>query len=107
MALIDQSAPLHCFLLDPLSFPDDWSGPAEVCVGGRDVADALVTAMIVVAVDEVSDRGFEGTRQIEFASRMRFFVNPGAKWAVMDWQGAIHTATASNNGEAAELAGRP
>ena len=62
--LVDQSAALRCHLLDPSSFADDGVRPPEACVVGRDVADALVTAVIVVVVDEVAGRGFEGTRQI-------------------------------------------
>ena len=46
---------LNSLLFDPFSFFNDGAGPAEVGVGGRDVFEALVEALMVVVVDEGVD----------------------------------------------------
>ena len=45
--------------LDPLSLLDDGCRPAEVGVGGRHVAQALVVPLVVVVLDEGLDLGLE------------------------------------------------
>ena len=45
--------------LDPFSLSDDGGGPAEVGVGGRHVAQALVIALVVVVLDEGLDLSFQ------------------------------------------------
>ena len=49
--------------LDPFSSFDDGRCPAEVCVGGCDVVEALVVALVVVMLDEGLDLLFEIARQ--------------------------------------------
>ena len=44
---------------DPFSLFDDGLCPSEVGVGGRDVVQALVVALMVVMFDERLDLGFE------------------------------------------------
>ncbi len=43
---------------DPFSLLDDGAGPAEVGIGGRHVAQALVVAPVIVVLDERLDLGF-------------------------------------------------
>jgi hypothetical protein len=62
--LVEQAALLDGFLLDPPSFFDDGICPAEVSVGRRDIAKALVAAPVVVVLDEVTDGVIEGAWQI-------------------------------------------
>jgi len=45
---------------DPVSPFDDGGVAAEVGVGGRDVAEALVVAVVVIVIDESADLAFEG-----------------------------------------------
>ena len=49
---------------DPVSPFDDGGVAAEVGVGGRDVAEALVVAVVVIVIDESADLAFEVTGQV-------------------------------------------
>ena len=49
--------------LDPVPSFDDGAGPAEVGVGGRHVAEALVVTLVIVVLDKGFDLGFEVARQ--------------------------------------------
>ncbi len=52
-----------CLSFDPFSLFDDSRGSAEVGVGRRDVAKALVVASVIVMLDEGFDLAFEIARQ--------------------------------------------
>src|SRR5690554_6364667 len=54
-----QAAMLDGLPFDPFALFDDGTGPAEVGVGWRHVAQALVIAPMVVVLDEGCDLGFE------------------------------------------------
>lgn len=57
-------APLeHGFAFDLLSLFQDLLIAPEVDIGGRQVAEALVVALVIVVVDEGFDLGFEVTWQ--------------------------------------------
>ena len=58
------AALLDGFGFDLLSCFQDGFGPAEIDVGGRQVAQALVVAVMVVVVDEVADRLFQSAGQV-------------------------------------------
>ena len=45
----------------------------EVDVGGREVFQALVIALVIVVFDELADAGFKVAGQVIVSSRMRFF----------------------------------
>ena len=45
--------------LDPFALFEDGAGPAEVDVGGRHVAEALVVTLVVVVFDEGTYLGLE------------------------------------------------
>ena len=49
--------------LDPFALFEDGAGPAEVGVGGRHVAEALVVTLVVVVLDEGLDLGLEVSGQ--------------------------------------------
>lgn len=52
-ALVVLQAPMFDGLsLDPFALLDDGVGPAEVGSGGRQVAEALVMALVVIMLDE-------------------------------------------------------
>jgi hypothetical protein len=57
--LVLQAPILDCETFDPFSLHEDFLTASEVNVGWREVAEALVTAMIVVMLDEGPDPGFE------------------------------------------------
>ena len=61
---MQQAALLDGFGFDLLSRFQDGFGPAEIDVGGREVAQALVVAVMVVVVDEVADRLFQSAGQV-------------------------------------------
>ena len=50
-----QAPMFECLSLDPFSSFDDGGSPAEVGIGGRDVVEALVVALVVVMLDEGLD----------------------------------------------------
>jgi len=47
-----QAAVLDGEFLDPFSPFDDGRGASEVSIGGRDVAESFVTALVVVVLNE-------------------------------------------------------
>ena len=59
-----QAALLDGFGFDLLSRFQDSFGPAEIDVGGREVAPALVVVMMVIVADRVADRLFESAGQV-------------------------------------------
>ena len=59
LALMVQAAVLDGQFFDPVSPFDDGGVAAEVGVGGRDVAEALVVAVVVIVIDEGPDLVFE------------------------------------------------
>jgi len=61
---VQQAAFFDRLLFDLSSSFQDSFGPAEVDVGGRQVAKALVVPVVVVVVDEASDGVFESAWQI-------------------------------------------
>ena len=54
-----QAPMFECLSLDPFSSFDDGGSPAEVGIGGRDVVEALVVALVVVMLDEGLDLPFD------------------------------------------------
>ena len=50
-----QAPMFECLSLDPFSSLDDCWCPAEVGIGGCDVVEALVVALVVVMLDEGLD----------------------------------------------------
>ena len=54
-----QAPMFECLSLDPFSSLDDCWCPAEVGIGGCDVVEALVVALVVVMLDEGLDLLFE------------------------------------------------
>ena len=58
-----QAPMFECLSLDPFSSFDDGGSPAEVGIGGCDVVEALVVALVVVMLDEGLDLLFEIARQ--------------------------------------------
>jgi hypothetical protein len=61
---VQQAAIGDCLSFDPFPFDQNGLAPPEVDVGGRQVADALVIAQVIVVGDEGGDLGFEIARQI-------------------------------------------
>ncbi len=59
-----QAALADCLFLDFLPFPQNDFVPSEVDIGGRDVVQTLVVALVVVVIDEGPDLTFEIARQI-------------------------------------------
>ena len=59
-----QASFLDGFAFDPFSFQQDGLSPTEVSVGGRDVLQALVIAVVIVVLDEGLDLSFKVARQI-------------------------------------------
>ena len=49
-------------LFDPFSLLEDGVGPAEVGIGRRHNAEALVVALVVVMLDERFELGFDRSR---------------------------------------------
>ena len=56
---MSQSSMFDGLSIDPFSLFDDGFGPAEVGIGGRNVAQALMVALVVVVLDERLDLGLE------------------------------------------------
>jgi hypothetical protein len=61
---VQQPAVCDCLLFDPFSFDQNGLAAAEVDVGGRQVADALVIAQVIIVGDEGLDLGFEIAREV-------------------------------------------
>jgi hypothetical protein len=59
-----QAAVLDGVAFDPFSVQQDGLPPPEVDIGGREVLQALVIAVVVVVFDEPADAGFEIARQV-------------------------------------------
>ncbi len=59
-----QAAFLNGPFFDLLSPFDDGCAPPEVGIGGCDVSDALVVAVVIIIIDESADLGFEIAGQI-------------------------------------------
>ena len=59
LLVVVQAAVLDCQFLDLFPPFNDGGIAPEVGVGGRDVAKALVVAMVVVMIDEGADLHFE------------------------------------------------
>ena len=49
---------------DPFALFDDGLATAEVDIGGRQIVDALVVALVIVMIDEGVDPGFKRPRQV-------------------------------------------
>jgi hypothetical protein len=59
LLLVQQAAIGDCLPFDPFLFDQNGVASPEVDVGGRQVADALVIAQVIVIGDEGLDLGFE------------------------------------------------
>ena len=59
-----QAAVLDRVSFDPFSFQQDGLSPPEVDVGGREVFQALVIALVIVVFDEPADASFKIARQV-------------------------------------------
>jgi len=55
---------VECLSFDPFSFQQDGLASSEVDIGGREVAKALVIALVIVVRDEGIDLCFEMAGQI-------------------------------------------
>ena len=55
---------VECLLFDPFSFQQDDLASSEVDIGGREVAEALVIALVIIVRDEGIDLRFEMAGQI-------------------------------------------
>ena len=64
LALMVQAAVLDGQFFDPVLPFDDGGAAAEVGVGGRDVAETLVVAVVVIVIDESTDLAFEVSGQV-------------------------------------------
>ena len=63
-ALMVQAAVLEGHFFDPVPPFDDGGVAAEVGVGGRDVAEALVVVAVVIVIDESADLAFEVSEEV-------------------------------------------
>jgi hypothetical protein len=61
---MQQAAVCHCRTLDAFTFGKDYLGPAEMHIGGRKNAEALVMADVVVVHDEDAELPFQIPRQV-------------------------------------------
>ena len=64
LPLVQQAAIGDCLSFDPFPFDQNCLASPEVDVGGRQVADALMIAQVIVIGDEVLDLGFEVAGQV-------------------------------------------
>ena len=64
LALMGQASRSDSQVFDLSPSVDDGPVPAEVDVGGGEVAEAFVVAAVVVAFDEGANAGFEIARQV-------------------------------------------
>jgi hypothetical protein len=60
---MQQAAICNCLSFDPFYFDQNGLASPEVDVGGRQVADALMIAQMIVVGDKGLDLGFEIERQ--------------------------------------------
>jgi hypothetical protein len=61
---VQQAAVCDCLSFDPFPFDQNGLASPEIDVGGRQIADALVIAQVIVVSDEGLDLSFEIARQI-------------------------------------------
>ena len=66
LALMVQAAVLDGRFFDPIPPFDDGGVASEEGVGGRDVAEALVVAVVVIVIDESVDLAFKISGQVIF-----------------------------------------
>ena len=59
MQLMLQATIGDCLSFDPFAFEEDGLGSSEVDISGREIAEALVIASMVVVLDEGRDLAFE------------------------------------------------
>ena len=59
LLLVQQAAIGNCLPFDPFPFDQNGLASPEVDVGGREVADALMVARVIVIGDEGLDLGFQ------------------------------------------------
>ena len=78
LALMVQAAVMDGQFLDPVSPFDDGGIAAEVGIGGRYVAKALVVGVIVIVIDESADLAFQGLRAGNSFPAGRGFSGSGA-----------------------------
>ena len=64
LALMVQAAGLDGQFFDPIPPFDDCGMAAKVGISGRDVADALVVAVVVIVIDESADLAFKVSGQV-------------------------------------------
>ena len=64
LALMVQAAVLDGQFFDPIPPFDDGGVASEVGVGGRDVAETFVVAVVVVVMDESADLAFKISGQV-------------------------------------------
>jgi hypothetical protein len=62
--LVQHASVLDCVAFDPFSFQQGCLAAAEVDVGRRQIAQALMIAVVVIVIDEPVDAGFKIARQI-------------------------------------------
>ena len=62
LTTVHQAAIDDCLSFDPFSFDQNGLAAADVDVGRRQIADALVIAPVIVASDEGLDLGFDPGR---------------------------------------------
>ena len=63
MFAVKQAPGFDCFLFDPFALYENGFVPAEVDIGGCDIVQALVIALVIVVMDEGCDLSFEVTWQ--------------------------------------------
>ena len=61
---VQQGAICNCLSFDPFPFDQNGLAPPEIDVGGRQIADALVIAQVIVASDRGLNLSFEIGRQV-------------------------------------------
>jgi hypothetical protein len=54
---MQQAAFFDCISFDPFSVEQDGLAPSEVNVGGREIIQALMIALVIVVIDEPADTG--------------------------------------------------
>ena len=93
-----QAALSECLLLDLLSHFQDFRAPAVINVGGCQVGQALVVAVVVVVLDKGADLSFKVVGQvITKALRIRYID------AIADCQFLVSPFTEFTSGQAADV----
>ena len=59
---MQQAAFFDCVSFDPFSVEQDGLAASEVNVGGREIIQALMIALVIVVINESADTGFKSTR---------------------------------------------